>query len=264
MHMEKAALRGEPSYVWRAGQERRLRMILDAAPDISASKLLEDGCGVGQYVRALAEHALFVVGLEIEAARLREAAALPIPAGHVQFVGGAGEHLPFPEGSFDIVLSHEVLEHVQDDRAALAEIFRVLRPGGRLLLFCPNRWYPFETHGIYWREQYRFGNIPLVNYLPTSLRNKLAPHVRAYTSDDLDRLLAPLSARVIRRKVIFGAYDNIIRRRPRLGSWLRATLHFLEETPLAMFGLSHFWIIEKTVSMPARDPQLRNASRPPQ
>ncbi len=47
-----------------------------------------------------------------------------------------------------------------------SEIFRVLKPGGRLVLFCPNRGYPFETHGIYWRGKYHFGNIPLVNYLP--------------------------------------------------------------------------------------------------
>ena len=51
------------------------------------------------------------------------------------------------------------------------------RPGGRLVLFCPNRGWPFEQHGIYWRGHYRFGNIPLVNYLPRVWRDQLAPHI---------------------------------------------------------------------------------------
>jgi SAM-dependent methyltransferase len=96
--------------------------------------------------------------------------------------------LPYASASIDLVLSHEVLEHVEDDRLAVAEIVRVLRPGGRAVIFVPNRRYPFETHGIYWRGVYRFGNIPLVNYLPDALRDRLAPHVRAYTAAGLRRL----------------------------------------------------------------------------
>ena len=92
-----------------------------------------------------------------------------------------GEKLPFPDDYFDLVLSHEVLEHVQDDQQAINEILRVLKPGGRLILFVPNRGYPFETHGIFWKGKYRFGNKLFVNYLPKKWRDKLAPHVRAYT-----------------------------------------------------------------------------------
>ena len=50
-------------------------------------------------------------------------------------VCGVGEHLPFASSTFDLVLSHEVLEHVRDDRAYLSEALRSLKPGGRLLLF---------------------------------------------------------------------------------------------------------------------------------
>ena len=165
----------------------------------------------------------------------------------------AGENLPYPSDTFDLVLSHEVLEHVRDDRAAIQEIVRVLRrsdpaagqPGGRLVLFVPNRGYPFETHGIYWRNRYYFGNIPLVNYLPRGLRNRLAPHVRAYLPRDLKRLLDGLPVRVIQRTVVFGAYDNIIARWSTSGRAMRAILHFLERTPLRAFGLSHLWVVER-------------------
>jgi SAM-dependent methyltransferase len=105
-----------------------------------------------------------------------------------------------------------VLEHVADDRQAVAEMARVLKPGGRAIIFVPNRGYPFETHGIYWRGKYHFGNIPLVNYLPRRWRDRLAPHVRVYSSKDMQNLFAGLPVQVVERSVVFGAYDNIIAR----------------------------------------------------
>ena len=114
-----------------------------------------------------------------------------------------------------------------------------------MVIFVPNRGYPFETHGIYWRGVYRFGNIPLVNYLPRRWRDRLAPHVRAYTRRDLKRLILGLPLRPVRTAIIFGAYDNIIARWPRAGAALRAVLQAMEHTPLRAFGLSHAWVVEK-------------------
>jgi hypothetical protein len=114
-----------------------------------------------------------------------------------------------------------------------------------MVVFVPNRGYPFETHGVYWRGRYHFGNIPLVNYLPRRLRDSLAPHVRVYTRRSLERLFDNLPVRFVERRVIFGAYDNIIARSPRLGRLLRSILQTLERTPLQGLGLSHFWVIEK-------------------
>ena len=56
--------------------------------------------------------------------------------------------------------------------------------------FAPNRLYPFETHGAYFGKRYVFGNIPLVNWLPDPLRDRFAPHVRAYTMHGIERLFA--------------------------------------------------------------------------
>jgi SAM-dependent methyltransferase len=238
---DKAALRGEPSYVWRAGQDRRLEMIRFGAGDRTGGQVLVDGCGVGSYLSRLGEQAKLAVGLDIELERAKEARQKS-PA----VTCGNGEQLPFSPDQFDLVLSHEVIEHVGDDRAAMREIFRVLKPGGRLVLFCPNRGYPFETHGIYWHGKYHFGNIPLVNYLPRRIRDRLAPHVKVYGISDLNGLLNGLPTRMIDRRIVFGAYDNIIERHPRIGKILRAVLQALEKTPFRFFGLSHFWVIEKT------------------
>ena len=123
---------------------------------------------------------------------------------------------PTRDDSFDLVLSHEVLEHVNDDRQAAAEMVRVLRPGGRAVIFVPNRLYPFETHGHYWRGEYHFGNTPLINYLPDPLRNRLAPHVRAYTAQGLRHLFLGQPVRIVHHTQIYPGYDNIAARSPEL------------------------------------------------
>lgn len=239
-NLDKAALRGEPSWVWRDGQRRRLEMVQEAAGDRIGGKLLVDGCGVGMYLHHLSPRFSPAVGLDIEFERLQEAHTL-----EPNVVNGVGEYLPFPTGTFDLVLSHEVLEHVQDDQLAINEAVRLLKPGGRLVLFCPNRGYPFETHGHYWRGKYHFGNTPLINYLPRRWRDKLAPHVEIYTRHDLDKLFKGLPVKFVTRATVFGAYDNIIAKRPKLGKFLRSFLQWLEKTPFQRLGLSHFWVVEK-------------------
>jgi SAM-dependent methyltransferase len=247
--LEKAALRGEPSYVWRAGQQRRLKMILHAAEERICGTILENGCGVGMYVEHLAPMGGKVFGLEYDFERAAEAGARS-PG----IVNAAGEHLPYPDSSFDLILSHEVLEHVADDVLAVREMVRVLRspdgtsgkPGGRVVIFVPNRGYPFETHGIYWRGKYSFGNKPFVNYLPRAWRDQLAPHVRIYTQRDLEKLFTGLPVKWVERTIVFGAYDNIIARFGAFGKLLRTLLQALEKTPLKALGLSHVWVVEKT------------------
>lgn len=241
MPSDLAALRGEPSYVWRSGQERRLNMIT-AWVNLKNARVLDNGCGVGSYAiefkRRFTPH---VEANDFEADRVAEAQA-EIPHALV----AAGEFLPYKTDLFDMVFSNEVIEHVQDDRAAAAEMVRVTKPGGRIVIFCPNRWYPFETHGHYWGGKYHFGNTPLINYLPDVLRNRLAPHVRAYTGHGLRRLFEGQPVRVVTHTRIFGGYDNIVRRSPVLGKIVRAVLYFFENTPLRVLGLSHFLVLEKT------------------
>ena len=239
-HSDKAAQRGEPGYVWRSGQERRLDMIRQWS-DLRG-RILDNGTGLGTYLEAIGRVSpgSLRVGLEIEHERAVDALARADG-----IVLGVGEQLPFADDSFDLILSNEVIEHVTDDRAAVAEMARVARPGGRVVIFAPNRWYPVEQHGVYWRGDYHFGNKPLVNYLPNPLRNRLAPHVRAYTGHGLRALFDGLPLRLLHHGRIFGGYDNIVRRSPRLGGAIRRALYAAEETPLAVLGLSHFVVLEK-------------------
>jgi len=242
-HSGKAAERGEPGYVWRTGQDRRLAMIRRWS-DLGG-RILDNGVGLGTYLEAMgrANPDSLRIGLEVEFER-----ALIALARADGVVLGVGEDLPFADDSFDLILSNEVLEHVTDDRACAIEMARVLRPGGRLVVFAPNRWYPVEQHGVYWRGEYHFGNIPLVNYLPDPLRDRLAPHVRAYKAADLRRLFHGLPLHELHYGRIFGGYDNIAIRYPRAGNAIRRMLYAAESTPLAILGLSHFLVLEKALA----------------
>ena len=247
-NLEKAALRGEPSYVWRAGQQRRLEMILRAAGDRIRGAILEDGCGVGMYVEHLSPLGGKIYGLEYDFERAAEAGQR-----NPGIINAAGETLPYADSTFDLIISHEVLEHVADDRLAVREMVRVLRspdpvsrkPGGRAVIFVPNIGYPFETHGIYWQGKYYFGNKPFVNYLPRAWRDRLAPHVRIYSKRDLEKLFSGLPVKIIEQTIVFGAYDNLIARFGVLGKILRGMLQAMENTSFKCFGLSHFWVVEK-------------------
>jgi len=238
-HSDLAALRGEPSYVWRAGQERRLAMIARWAKLDNACVLI-DGCGVGMYASQIRRrYTPYVEAFDIEMERV-QSARKDSPHALV----AASEHTPYASNTFDTILSHEVIEHVQDDRQTAREMVRILKPGGRIVMFCPNRWYPVETHGYYWKGEYHFGNTPLINYLPDRWRNQLAPHVRAYTKRGIRALFEGEAVKFVHHSRIYGGYDNIIARLGKAGKMLHI-LYLLEDTPFDTWGLSHLLVVEK-------------------
>jgi SAM-dependent methyltransferase len=234
---EDAATLGEPSYVWRSGQERRLDIIRRWV-ELEDKWILDVGCGIGTYVRKFGHFSTHVYGIDISAKRLAE-------AGLPHLVAAAGEELPFKDSSFDVLVFNEVIEHVRDDRTTLVDALRVLRSGGYVVIYAPNRLYPFETHGMYWKAKYRFGNIPLINYLPDRLRDKLVPHARAYTARDMRALVRGLPADVVVHTYVYPGFDNVYARRPKLGNALRRVLYRAETTPARAFGLSHFLVLQK-------------------
>jgi SAM-dependent methyltransferase len=232
--------RGRPSYSWRYGQDRRLEMVRTFV-DLDDATVLDVGCGIGTYVRRFRQFSDDVHGIEVDERRVAEA-SLELP----NIVHAVGEDLPYPDRNFDMVFSNEVIEHVDDDRATAAEMVRVTKPGGAIVAFAPNRLYPFETHGAYFGKRYVFGNIPLINWLPDRLRDRFAPHVRAYTMAGIEGLFAGQPIRVVHHRVIYPGFDNISARHARLGAFLRRVLYVAESTPLHRFGLSHFLVLRRT------------------
>jgi len=97
--------------------------------------VLDIGCGTGNYSLALAREGLKVTGVDISPAMLASARAKAEAEGlAVEFLQADAGQLPFPDNCFDGVLSVSALEFLPDLAAALRESYRVLKPGGRLVV----------------------------------------------------------------------------------------------------------------------------------
>lgn len=152
---------------WREGriwQERiqgeRLKLIERYGGALAARRILDLGSGMGGTSVALALEGAFPLAFEYnreycEIVRLRAARYdLDLPV-----INGAGEDLPFASASFDLAICWDVLEHVQNPERLIAELARVVRPGGRVLITAINRFA--------WRDPHY--HMPLLNWLPRSL-----------------------------------------------------------------------------------------------
>jgi SAM-dependent methyltransferase len=108
-------------------------------PDGERGVLLDAGCGTAFEAGLLARivPGLRYYGVDISSLRLGEAAAAGA-AEPSRFFQSALESLPFADGAFDYVGSHEVIEHVEDPAIVLPELFRVLKPGGVCVIATPN------------------------------------------------------------------------------------------------------------------------------
>ncbi len=156
------------------------------------------------------------------------------------------ENLPFDDGTFDVILLNEVIEHVDDDRDTIREAYRVLAPGGHIIIYAPNRLYPFETHGFFFAGKYHGPcNLPiLANWVPNRVRDYFAPHVRIYTQGELTALFDGLDVEFIVQSHIFPGCDNWAER-GFMGRLFRDAMHLAESSALRRFGISHFYVVRK-------------------
>jgi SAM-dependent methyltransferase len=132
---------------------------------------LDLGCADGGYTaELLRQGATEVIGVDSAEERIAKATDRKLP--HASFQVGMGEKLPFPDAYFDGVFMNEVFEHVTDEKATLHEVARVLAQGGTLVLISPNRWFPFEGHGMQSSFFSTESPVPLLPWLPKSLANR--------------------------------------------------------------------------------------------
>jgi ubiquinone/menaquinone biosynthesis C-methylase UbiE len=107
--------------------------ILDLAGDVSGRRILDAGCGSGPLSAALRDRGALVTGFD-SSAKMVELARRRLGAGAALRVADVASPLPFPDGSFDDVVASLVLHYLEDWTAPLAELRRVLTPGGRLIV----------------------------------------------------------------------------------------------------------------------------------
>lgn len=133
--------------LWRSSRLGRItdtleeRVILDLLGSIDGLDVLDLGCGDGVLASTLAHHGARVTGLDADprmlAAARRRAKAESVELNLVQ---GRGEAPPFPDGSFDCVVAVTVLCFVREADRFIAELARLLRPGGRVVIGELGRW----------------------------------------------------------------------------------------------------------------------------
>ena len=128
---------------WFRGRRRMLLDILRsvAEPQMAPIRILDYGCGTGGNSWAYATLGA-VIGIEPDAAAVR----LAHRRGGAQYCRGSGTGLPFQQEAFDAVVASDVLEHIEDDSAAVSEIVRVLRPGGTAIISVPAHQWLFSHH----------------------------------------------------------------------------------------------------------------------
>ena len=236
----KAIRLGHPSYVWRRGQDRRLNLIRQYV-ELRAKRILDIGCGLGMYVSQFRRFSDDVYGVDVDPDKVAQASQY-LPNLRI----APAEELPFDDECFDVILLNEVIEHVDDDRRAIREAYRVLAPGGHIIIYAPNRLYPFETHGFFFAGKYHGPcNLPIIaNWVPNFVRGYFAPHVRIYTQPEIRGLFDDLNVEFVVQDHIFPGCDNWAER----GMWgrlFRDLMHFAEHSPLRRFGISHFFVVRK-------------------
>lgn len=113
-------------------------------------RVLDLGCGAGRHAFECYRRGARIVAVDLNASDVAEVDAMfavmreagEAPAGAEAVAVRADAHrLPFPDGAFDVVIASEILEHIPDDRSAITEAVRILRPGGALAITVP-RWWP--------------------------------------------------------------------------------------------------------------------------
>ncbi len=107
--------------------------IVDLAGDVAGRQVLDAGCGSGPIFAALRERGAIVTGFD-SSAKMVELARRRLGTDAALRVADIGSPLPFPDGAFDDVVASLVLHYLKDWTAPLAELRRVLKPGGRLIM----------------------------------------------------------------------------------------------------------------------------------
>jgi SAM-dependent methyltransferase len=156
------------------------------------STVLEIGASNQERTQTLSEHCRELIGLEYFEDRV------PAPFDNVRYVQGDWQKLSerVAPSSIDIVIASHVIEHVEDDFAAISELYMVLRQGGVALLNTPNRMRLTQS---------------LVALVKGPRTFPDWEHVREYTSDDLETMLrlSPFRGHFEIEPLVFGVHANV-------------------------------------------------------
>jgi ubiquinone/menaquinone biosynthesis C-methylase UbiE len=238
----------EGSAFGERGISKRLESLSDLGP-LEGDRLLDIGCASGAYTMRLAERFAHVEAIDVEPKRLRIFADRLVGSplsGRVGLSLASAEAMPYRTGLFDVVTAIEVLEHIPDLNAALAEVHRVLKPGGWFFVTGPNRYFPLESHGPLIRgRRYRPSHVPFLPWVRPLHRRW--SDARSFTVRSLGSMFREHGFELEGRAYLMPPFD-----RSPIGRRVRTLTDALERTPLRVFGLTLVVVSRKPGLIPTR------------
>lgn len=212
------------------------------------NKILDIGSGYGVYIDKFVDHVKLYACADIIKNNISKKKS--DKKNNLELYLMSGEYLGFKENTFDIVFLIEVFEHVRDDNKIISEIFRVLKPNGKLVITAPNKLFPFETHGFKIGSRYfgTFGlGFPLLPLLPERLRSKVAV-VRVYSSGRIQKMLKNEGFFIIKTNFIGPGLDQFDQNFPKYKDFSKSVRNFftfLEKSYVKIFLTTIILVAEK-------------------
>ncbi len=235
--MDQIVERGKPADY---GQEliRRRARITTSFLSLRGRNILDFGSGNGAQTIELAKRGCRIVACDIDAVDLAVLSDY-VTAHKIHNVTPTlydGVNVPAADATFDAAVSYAVLEHVNDEAHALAEIHRVLKDGAEFLIAVPNKWWIFETHGAR-LPLLPWNRVPFFSWLPGPIHGRFA-RARIYTRKGITALLKRNGFEVLRTCYMTAPIDVV--KSPALKSFLRKTIFRRDVTGLPVLATEIF------------------------
>jgi SAM-dependent methyltransferase len=228
---------------WYRGRRRILRATLDSLELASSCRILDAGCGSGRTLDELADYG-DACGVDLSPAAVDATRS----RGHEAHLGSVGD-LPFEDATFDLVTCLDVVEHTPDDRQTLAELRRVTRPGGALLVTVPAHpmlWSAHDEANLHYRRYTRSSLIDAA--VETDWRVDESTYFNA-------ALLAPAAVVRLARRHVPPGHSELSLTPPALDRVLewpsRAEAALLRSGVHVPFGLSLLAVLRATAAVAA-------------
>jgi 2-polyprenyl-3-methyl-5-hydroxy-6-metoxy-1,4-benzoquinol methylase len=227
--------RGKPADYGQELVKRRFRLT-SSLVDLRNKTVLDFGCGNGAQTIEFLGSGCRITGVDIDQQDL-DVLKEYLQSNNLDSIVAVrydGSTLPLESSSFDVILSYEVIEHVQNESQTLEELSRVLKPGGEMVISVPNKGWVFETHGAN-LPLLPWNRVPFFSWLPHSIHSRFAK-ARIYKKNEIIRLLADHRFDILTTMYITAPMDVV--KAPWLKNLLRSTVFTGDTTTVSMLSTS--------------------------